>query len=282
MKKILIINNIDYHYEILESLFTKFLKKIDTEKDYQIYMFVKANIEYKKYITSKYKNVLFLDNIDSIIFDLEIYATIYPKDIKCIDTSNISKKYYISHRVDKDLQKFPNVYFLTPLCLSDNYIIPTVLPGIKKNKTRIPIFCIQGNISEKRRNYKSLIPIFEKYENRTFRIKFLGKGKIPFYLEKYKNKIIIENNHNFINYHDAFKDVYIILALIDDTFEHNYFTIQLTSSISYSISYDIPILIHSKLNDIYEKDIKNSIVYKDQNEMNIQFRKLLNKFYDEK
>ena len=137
MKKILIINNIDYHYEILESLFTKFLKKIDTEKDYQIYMFVKANIEYKKYITSKYKNVLFLDNIDSIIFDLEIYATIYPKDIKCIDTSNISKKYYISHRVDKDLQKFPNVYFLTPLCLSDNYIIPTVLPGIKKNKTRI-------------------------------------------------------------------------------------------------------------------------------------------------
>ena len=45
---------------------------------------------------------------------------------------------------------------------------------------------------------------------------------------------------------------------------------------------DLPILIHSKLNDIYEKDIKNSIVYKDQNEMNIQFRKLLNKFYDEK
>ena len=282
MKKILIINNIDYHYEILESLFTIFLKKIHYESEYKVYMFIQKNIEYQTYIVSKYENVTFLDNITDIFFDIEIYATIYPKDIKYIENSKINKKYYISHRVDKDLQKFPNVYFLTPLCLSDNYIIPTVLPGIKKNKTRIPIFCIQGNISEKRRNYKSLIPIFEKYENRTFRIKFLGKGKIPFYLEKYKNKIIIENNHNFINYHDAFKDVYIILALIDDTFEHNYFTIQLTSSISYSISYDIPILIYSKLNDIYEKDLKKSIVYKDQNEMNVQFRKLLNKFYDEK
>ena len=270
MKKILIINNIDYHYEILESLFTIFLKKIHYESEYKVYMFIQKNIEYQTYIVSKYENVTFLDNITDIFFDIEIYATIYPKDIKYIENSKINKKYYISHRVDKDLQKFPNVYFLTPLCLSDNYIIPTVLPVIKKNKTRIPIFCIQGNISEKRRNYKSLIPIFEKYENRTFRIK------------KYKNKIIIENNHNFINYQDAFKDVYIILALIDDTFEHNYFTIQLTSSISYSISYDIPILIYSKLNDIYEKDLKKSIVYKDQNEMNVQFRKLLNKFYDEK
>ena len=194
MKKILIINNIDYHYEILESLFTIFLKKIHYESEYKVYMFIQKNIEYQTYIVSKYENVTFLDNITDIFFDIEIYATIYPKDIKYIENSKINKKYYISHR----------------------------------------------------------------------------------------NKIIIENNHNFINYHDAFKDVYIILALIDDTFEHNYFTIQLTSSISYSISYDIPILIYSKLNDIYEKDLKKSIVYKDQNEMNVQFRKLLNKFYDEK
>jgi len=236
MKKILIFNHVDYHYEILESLFTIFLKIIKIEIDYEIYMFTKQNIEYKNYIISKYKNVIFLDDIENIIFDIEIYATVYPKDIKNIENSYSPKKYYISHRVDKDLQKFPNLYFLTPLCLTNKYIIPTVLPDIIIKKTNIPIFCIQGNISEKRRNYKSLIPLFEKFKNRTFRIKFLGKGVIPSYLDKYKNKIILENNHNFVNYHQSFQDVYVILALIDDTFEHNYFINQLTSSISYSIS----------------------------------------------
>lgn len=35
------------------------------------------------------------------------------------------------------------------------------------------------------------------------------------------------SNLNFIEYHKAFEDVYVILALIDDTFKHNYFTTKL-------------------------------------------------------
>lgn len=283
MLKILIINKVNYHYEILESLFTIFLKKIFPSKlfnEYEIYMFIYKNTEYENYILSKYKNIIFLKDTKNLKFDIEIYATTYPKHIK--DIKNDSYKYYISHRVDKELSEFKNVFFLTPLCLSDKYIIPTTLPEIIKKETKIPIFCIQGNIDEKRRNFKSLIPIFENFKNRTFRIKIIGKGDLPSYLLKYKNKIILENNHDFLKYHECFDDVYILMTLIDDTFEHNYFTNQLTSSVTYGISYNIPLLIFSKLNDIYKDELKNSIVYNNQNEMNLQFKNLLNKFYNDK
>jgi hypothetical protein len=150
-----------------------------------------------------------------------------------------------------------------------------MLPKIDNKKTKTPIFAIQGNIDDKRRNYKSLIGIFEKYRNRDFKIKLIGKGEIPPYLLPYKNKIILEANHSFENYHKCFEDVYVLLALIDDTFEHSYFDNQLTSSISYSIGYDIPLLCHKTLNNIYK--LKNAIEYENQSEFERHFGNLIGK-----
>ena len=279
-KNVAIINPFDFHYETLESLFTIFLEKIyNNQYTFQIYMYIYPNKEYEKYILSKYQNVKFISNypLKNLEIDIEIYATTYPNEINKIkylnSTSGNKNRYYISHRVDAELLKITNVYYLTPLCGNNNYIIPYVLPKIQKKKGTIPVFCVQGNIDEKRRNFRSLIPLFENFKNKDFIVKIIGKGQLPYYLEKYKDKIRIESNLNFIDYHKAFEDVYVILALIDDTFEHNYFTTQLTSSISYSIGYDIPILYFIKLNDIYK--LKNSIVYNSQGEMVEKFGSLI-------
>ena len=285
-KNILIINEVNFHHEILESLFTIFLKKIyDTDfysfNVFKIFMLTYPNEEYEKYITSKYKNVKFVRNKPlDVEFDTEIWATIYPCDIEKIVNENSKKsrvkKYYISHRVDSEMLKIKNIYFLTPLCGDNNYIIPSTLPVVSKVKTDIPILCIQGNLDEKRRNYKSMECIFESFKKYDFKVKIIGKGSLPKYLEKYKDKIIFEPNLGFSKYHEEFKDVYVILALIDETFEHNYFNTQLTSSISYSIEYDIPILYYTKLHDIYK--LKNSVVYSSDKEFRNKFKGLIESF----
>ena len=190
--------------------------------------------------------------------------------------SNKKNVFYISHDAIKDLALYKNVYFLTPLAKSPKYILPCILPSITKIKSTIPIFIIQGNIEEKRRNYKSLIPIFEKYKNNDFIIKIVGRGKLPNYLKPYIKKIVIKSNLDFINFHKQFSDVFCILPLIDDSFKHKYFTSKYTSTISYGLAYNLTFLCHSKLKKIYP--IKKYKTYSNQDEMTEQFGVLLNNF----
>ena len=106
------------------------------------------------------------------------------------------------------------MYFLTPLSKS-NYIYADVLPySNDKIKSNIPIYVIQGNLNQNRRYLGLLEKILDQSYQYEFKIKLVGRGHLPSELQKYKNKIVLKNNLNFIDFHKEFLDVYCILPLI--------------------------------------------------------------------
>ena len=83
---ILIYNNYDYHYEIIESIieiFLKKMKKINID-DYLIYLNIFNNESFINYITNKYTNIKINDDIKNINFEYKICATFYDENLNKI------------------------------------------------------------------------------------------------------------------------------------------------------------------------------------------------------
>jgi len=214
--------------------------------------------------TDKYKKKFFSNNYTDInleinseifieqIYDFNIITTVYPEMIDELKIyKNDSRFLLISHEINDCFDEWNNVYYHMPL--GKRYFIPNYFPFYKNLPKSCPkIYIVQGSINLKRRNYYSLIPIFEKYEKDNFVIRILGKGReLPNFLVKYKNKIQFLNDKNFVEYHNYFNDVSFILPLIDNSFNHLYFTKKYTSSIAYGMGYNIPFIAHTKLKEIY-------------------------------
>jgi hypothetical protein len=267
-------NNFCYHYEIIESILTLFLKKIGINEDHTIYLKTCFNESFENYILKKFSNVIFVKQRPALSFAHKIFCTFYSKNMRYhSDKKNL---WFICHDITPSVLEKENIYFLTPLCNVSRWFLPTALPPIEKRKSPIPTFIVQGKIEEKRRNYASLVPILEVYKEKEFQIKILGIGTIPTYLRPYETKLKILINLNFQEYHIAFSDIDCLLPLIDETYEHNYFRNKLSSSISYAVAYSLPVLCHTKLIEIY--DLKNAYGYKDQNEFLEQFGKFLDRY----
>jgi hypothetical protein len=274
MSIIYIYNNVNYHYEIIESIIVKY-NEIITEKltDPKFYINIKDNDSFKKYISNKYNNIIFETPKN---YDYYISATIYPKDLKNI-IHNSKKHYYISHEISEQLETLTNVYFLTPL--SKNFFYADILPfSNQKIKTNIPIYVIQGSIN--RRNLETLVAILSKTYNHMydFKIKIITKTKkFPLSLKKYRRKIEFKSNLNFIDYHKELLNCYCILPLISKKTHNQYYTKKLTSSINYAIGYNLTCLIDKELQDIY--NLNNAIVYNNKEDVAEQFLKTLENFY---
>ena len=193
---------------------------------------------------------------------------------------NSNKYFYISHRVTDRLKKLTNVYFLTPLCGNNRYIIADKLPYTDiYNKSNIPIYIIQGNISSVRRYYKLLENILDTKYDYDFKIKIVGYGYLPDNLKKYSDKIILKNNLSFVDYHKEFNNVYCILPLITKKTHSQYYINQLTSTINYCIGYKLKCIIDTDLQNIY--NLKNNEVFNDENDIVDVFKKTLFDFYNE-
>jgi hypothetical protein len=267
-------NNVEFHYEIIETIILNYNKIIVTSKISTIYLSVlDSNISYMKYIKKKYPNIHFSTPNE---FNYYISCTIYDNDYdKLIKNSN--KYFYISHVITDRLKKLSNVFFLTPL--ANKYIIADKLPYIEnKIKSDIPIYIIQGNITNDRRNYKLLEKILEKNYEHDYVIKLVGRGNLPKELEKYSDKIKLRNNLNFIDYHREFLDTYCILPLITKKTHSQYYDNKLTSSINYCIGYNLKCIIDKDLQEIYK--LNDVEIFNDENDIVIAFRKTLNNFYD--
>jgi hypothetical protein len=212
-------------------------------------------------------------------YDYFINCTIYgPKEI-----INDGKHFYISHKVFKKTNQLPNIYYLMPKN-NNNYLICNKLPfNDTKLKTDIPIYVIQGNISSKRRDFSLLHTILKNTYKYDYKIKILGRGKLGEEFDKYKDKLILKYNLNFIDYHKEFADVYAIIPLISENTNNLYYKNKLTSSINYGLGYNLKFLIDNDLNEIY--NLNNiSFVYNkgDITSFVNKFKKSLRFFYNHK
>ena len=275
MKKLLIHNYCNWHYEIIESVIIKYNELIDIPQDEQIkiYLFVNENESFKNYIKNKYPNIVF-DNI--LDYDYFINCTIYDFHYDELNQNINSKEKYIAHEITDRLKSNPNVYFLT--CLSKkNIFTANILPYTDvKIKTRIPIYLIQGSI--RRRDINLLKAIFETPLFYNFKIKLLGRDKLPKELNKYKKRFIIKSNLQFEDYHKELSNIYCILPLISKEKQPQYYTNKLTSSINYALGYNLKCIIDNDLQNIYH--LNNAYIYSDKNNICEIFKQSLKDFYN--
>jgi hypothetical protein len=276
--KILIYNNVPYHYEIIINVIEKYdeilkLPKNDTDKIYLDCLSV--NIIFIDYIKVKYPNII-LSTIQD--YDYFINCTIYRPE----NLINDGKHFYISHIVHKKANQTPNIYYLMPNN-NNNYLICNMLPfNDTKIKTDIPIYVIQGSISSKRRDFSLLHTILKNTYNYDYKIKILGRGKLGEEFDEFKDKLILKYNLDFIDYHKEFSDVYAIIPLVSKNKNSLYYKNKLTSSINYGLGYNLKFIIDNELNNIY--NLKNSFVYNHNNMTSFinKFKKSLRIFYNKK
>jgi len=275
--------NYPYHFEIIESIIQKYdvIVKIP-KKDY--YLICLENIKdphFIQYINEKYPEILINKKRNN--YNYKIYTTFYPhlsnKFSKYLNNHE-KKHFFISHNIHQSV-KFNNVYFLTPLCKTKKFIYTSFLPfSDQKNESNIPIYIVQGNFTEQRRNYTLLINILKHKYEYDFKIKFIGRGNLPSYLNEFKSKFIIKSNLNFIDYHKEFTDGYCILPLILKSTHKQYYINKLTSTINYKLSYNLKCLIDKDLQNIYKLD--NVEIFNNEKDIHEKFKKTLIDFYKNK
>lgn len=278
-------NNTPIHNEIIESIIVKYKEIIGKDVDFsKIYLYA-VNEHLKKYIKSQYPEIILSKPTK---FDYYINATIYPLDLEkpsLLKNSSLINEiqlhsdtyYYISHTIDNIFNNVKNVLYLTPL--AKRFIYADVLPfsDEKKMNQPYPIYCIQGNITEKRRNYTLLENILKNNYKFKYKIKIIGRGSLPPKLNKYKKKLIVKNNLNFIDYHKEFLDCYCILPLILKKSHPTYYHNKLTSSINYARGYKLKCIIDEDLQKIYH--LPNATIYHNENDIVQAFNKTLKIFY---
>jgi hypothetical protein len=274
--KLLIVNNVICHNEILESIIIKYHDILNINKDINldINLAINNNVSYIKYISDKYPNIKY-GMIDD--YDYYINCTIYDCDYNKLNNNPSSNSKYISHEITDRLKTNPNVFFLTPLSIK-NYIYADILPfSDKKIKTDIPVYIIQGNLNQNRRYLNLLTRILDNTYQYKFIIKLVGNGYLPRELIKFKDKIVLKNNLNFIDFHKEFLDVYCILPLISKITHPLYYNTKLTSTINYARGYKLKCLIDQNLQDIY--NLNDVEVYNNISDIQIGFEKTLLDFY---
>lgn len=275
--RILISNPVDYHYEIIESVLMKYRRifNINIESNIQadFFLHIGPNIYFRNYIKSEYPYVQFKLIHD---YDYLVYCTVYPH-FKNINSNKYSNVKYISHRYTSKLKQNSNVFFLSPLS-PVNVINANILPFSNETiKTNIPVYIVQGSLNDNRRHIPLLIKILENKYEYDFKIKLIGRGCLPQELYKYKEKIILKNNLNFIEYHKAFLDGYCVLPLVTENSHPQYYTTTLTSTINYAKAYRLKCLIDNKLQNIY--NLQNVEIFFNINDVVDAFTKTLHSFY---
>lgn len=270
-------NNQDYHYEILESIICKYKDIIGNVEIHSIHVICKYhNKSFQEYILNKYPYLKFSKPFpNKNIF--YIHATYYPRQTRIIN----SHHFYISHSYDPTLKSTYNIFYLSPFA-SRNYFVANILPFQlqKRIKNNIPVYIVQGNLDNKRRDYDLLVNLLQNKFNYKYEIRIIGRGQIPKLLHPFNNKIKYYLNKSFQDYHYLFLDAYCIIPLISFEKNRQYYKNKLTSSISYIQGYKLKGLMDSKLETIY--DLVDTETYNSKNDFVEAFEKTLYDFYNPK
>ena len=277
-EKLLIFNKVRHHYEVIESVIIKSHEILNICKNVNLDIFIHLTVPNKsftKYIEDKYPKIKF-NKIEN--YDYYIDCT-FTGDVSKLDDMPNSKKKYISHDINNKLKLNSNIYFLSPLA-GKNFFYADHLPFSEKRDVNknTPIYIVQGNLNHKRRNLSLIKKILDNKYSYNFKIKFVGRGHLPGELKKYRNRIILRNNLDFIDYHTEFLDAYCILPLITKKTKPQYYKNKITSTINYARGYKLKCLIDKDLQDIYNLD--DVEVFNDINDITVAFNKTLKTFYN--
>jgi hypothetical protein len=287
---ILINNNYDCHYEIVESILNKlnFIIKTDVS-GCNIYIYVKKynnkinHNSFVKYMEEKYPKLIFLFlqvDICKVQFDYTITCSCYENHMEKA-YKNSKTHFYICHDVTPENVIYDNMYHLTPLCGTDRYFYCDILPYAEVKKTyNLPIYIVQGNFE--RRSLKLLLSILKRKYTYNFIIKLLNNNEMSAELKRYSNNVFHFKGLTFQDYHTHFIGAYCILPLACKQEQPDYYNSKLTSSINYALGYKTKILIDKDLQNIYKMNEKDAYVFNNYDDVADAFAKSLDDFYAQK
>jgi hypothetical protein len=316
MRKILISNNVPFHYEIVESAITQYdyLLKIDKLKTDKVYVYVVPDhyqnppgmnyYKFVEYLSNKYKNIVFLKTEPTSEYDYEIHCTatsFSAKEtdggVRPIDIIQDSSHAYIAHDLDKELFLIKNVFFLSNFSKTipdDRVFNVTKLPIYSVEKPNVPIFCIQGSFTRARfdrtRNYQILEQILSYEYDKDFKILVLGgwHHEEPFDigyffdLSKIHNsnidKMNVKINLDWEEYHRIFNSAYGIIPSIDKDSQPWYFKNKITSSYIYSKAYNLKVFADKDFFTVYNIKEDNVVEYSKET-FSKSFNSMVNSFY---
>jgi hypothetical protein len=270
---ILLHNEKDYHYEIIESIMI-YIEQIVGQRIQSpiFYLDLEGNDpSFKDYLSSKYDNLKW-DKPSFYHYYVEL--SFYKDQIS--KYRNDSMHFYIGHEISPELEIHSNIYFITPL--SKNYISCHYLPFYKeKYNSNIPIYIVQGNLDETRRDFSLLVKLLSQSYPFDFRIKLIGRGDMPASLQPFSDKIIVKNNLNFQEFHTEFLDGYCLLPLVSKENNPSYYKNKLTSSVNYILGYQLKCIVDYDLQNIYHFD--NAYIYHSPADIQNVFLMSLINFY---
>lgn len=284
---LLISNPYDYHYEVIESIIVKYPLLIRQTVDL-IYLFFpyQKNLSFQRYISQKYPEIKF-QKPESPSFT--IHVTIYPKDLPNLNTRDI----YISHQISQKLLEMKNVYYLAPW--TQNFIQSNILPYTDINTlpysdTNVsddvkictvvkPIYIIQGNITDSRRNYDLLTRLLNLETKYKYLIKIVGRGqKMSNFPES--NKLVYRLNLNFEDYHKEFLNAYCLITLITASSHPQYYTDKITSSYNYIDGYKLKAIVDRPFAEKYKLSENKIYTFQKDEEIIQIFHQSLEDFYN--
>ena len=315
-RRIIISNNVAWHYEVIESVIVNYNKffNIDKLDNDEIYLHVikdffisPQDLNYNSfisYISNKYPGVKIIDNFIEGM-DYEIHCTVTGSDydisyggIRVESIKDDITKAYISHDLVEEFFDKNNIYFLNNFDkkVEDSRIFnATVLPyQDKKIRNKIPQIIIQGSLDmailNKTRDYDILKDILSGDYEEDFNIKIIGRSTLKrkdiesFFYSLCKNKKNYEKIRIFMNekwkqYHTHFIDGYAVIPLISKKDQPQYFSTKITSSFNYGRAYDLKFFVDSDFAEAY--DVSNNChIYNSKNVVD-EFKKLLKEYKTE-
>ena len=278
-----IVNPVPYHYEVLEEIIHQAprMVKISSEEDYDIHLYIVKNHSFEMYIRENFPSVHLHRGFPRHTTHKNrytIYATILDRFVL---QKNNPKIFYLLHRYHKIYSDWENIYGLAAYFVPSRRLSVTHLPFVnaKKKATTIPVFAVQGNLNHNyRRCWDLLVNILRENWRFDFKVKVIGRGKMPAALMPYKTKIILCNNLNFLDYHREFLDIYCLILPNTPESTPFYFGPKQTSSISYLQSYNIHGLLHEKLFQV-APTLQRVTTFSSNENFLVAFEEVLNSFY---
>lgn len=311
MRRILISNNVTFHYDVIESAVAKYdvllgiTKHEDDKLDVHILPdsgHVVPNLIYEhlvEMLKTKY-SVKVINEVDYSQYDYEIHCTASATDAPVTDggirPNNMrtdGTTAYISHDVNDELLAFPNVFFLSGFGRSDipkrRIFIVDKLPEVTKQTYDKPNFVVQGSFVrskfDKTRDYSVLEDILSYQYDHDFEIFLVGNWHLPnFDIDAFINRNTIHHsnigklrvilNTKFMYFNTLCASADAIIPCVSKSNQPWMFENKITSSIIYCRGYKVPVFADDDFINAYDL-AENEYFRYDRNDMYSAFSAML-------
>lgn len=228
---------------------------------------------------------------DNVTYDTQVEASCYCQDGMAVNNHGEkwmleeSHRTCIFHEVCPIVSKHPRALWPSPH--HEHYYIPTILPRVRQSNesaTTPKPMCVVG--ATHKREWNFLKQVFNSTTvTRGIKVHILGFGHFPEELLEYKKSITMASIMDYREFHEEVARCGAILLLLSKSKQPQYFVTtkssqKLTGALPPVLAYNLPVLMHEELYNLYKADLPANLVYATHNEDLDSFQGAMNMFLE--